>query len=261
MMGGGAPTTSTLPTLLGAWGMKFESSQVLADHTHATMLGGNRLGLAVLTLPQDMMPQKDNVITKDLGSITLFLPGAFINSKFVPLASLVPGEVNPIDVSSWNHRLRLGEDVHVAVTAEFEVNQFALAADNGQPLSNRTSVFRPNNGGWASYNRNLMLGAVVGVATSIDSDEDRADRLELHQNYPNPFNPTTVVGFQLSVFGHTSLKVYDMLGREVATLVDGVMSAGSHQVTFDGSALSSGIYLVRLTAGSESRVMRMTLLK
>jgi ABC-type uncharacterized transport system involved in gliding motility auxiliary subunit len=80
MMGGGAPTTSTLPTLLGAWGMKFESSQVLADHTHATMLGGNRLGLAVLTLPQDMMPQKDNVVTKDLGSVTLFLPGAFVKT-------------------------------------------------------------------------------------------------------------------------------------------------------------------------------------
>ena len=71
------PTTSTLPTLLSAWGVTFESTQVLADPTLATKLGGNRLGLAVPTLGKDSMPGKDNVITKDLGSITLFLPGAF----------------------------------------------------------------------------------------------------------------------------------------------------------------------------------------
>ena len=71
------PTTSTLPTLLSAWGVTFESTQVLADPTLATKLGGNRLGLAVLTLGKDSMPGKDNVITKDLGSVTFFLPGAF----------------------------------------------------------------------------------------------------------------------------------------------------------------------------------------
>jgi ABC-type uncharacterized transport system involved in gliding motility auxiliary subunit len=71
------PTTSTLPTLLSNWGVTFESGQVLADPTLATKLGGNRLGLAVLTLGKDSMPQKDDVITKDLGSVTFFLPGAY----------------------------------------------------------------------------------------------------------------------------------------------------------------------------------------
>jgi ABC-type uncharacterized transport system involved in gliding motility auxiliary subunit len=71
------PTTSTLPTLLSAWGASFESGLVLADPALATKLGGDRLGLAVLTLGKDSMTQKDNVITKDLGSVTLFLPGAF----------------------------------------------------------------------------------------------------------------------------------------------------------------------------------------
>lgn len=71
------PPTSTLPTLLSAWGVTFESNQVLADPTLATKLGGDRIGIAVPTLGKDNMPQKDDVITKDLGSITLFLPGAF----------------------------------------------------------------------------------------------------------------------------------------------------------------------------------------
>jgi ABC-type uncharacterized transport system involved in gliding motility auxiliary subunit len=73
----GTPTSSNLPTLLKAWGMSFESNQVLADPSYATQLGGNRLGLAVLTLPNGAMPQKDSVITRDLESVTLFLPGAF----------------------------------------------------------------------------------------------------------------------------------------------------------------------------------------
>jgi len=73
----GTPTTSTLPTLLPAWGVTFESAKVLADSTLATKMGGDRLGLAVLTLTKDSMPQQDNVITKDLASCTFFLPGAF----------------------------------------------------------------------------------------------------------------------------------------------------------------------------------------
>jgi ABC-type uncharacterized transport system involved in gliding motility auxiliary subunit len=73
----GIPVSSNLPKLLPAWGVSFESVKVLADPTHSTALGGNRQGLAVLSLPQSSMPQKDNVITKDLGSVVFFLPGAF----------------------------------------------------------------------------------------------------------------------------------------------------------------------------------------
>ncbi len=73
----GAPTTSTLPTLLSAWGVEFTSTEVLADPVYATVLGGDRKGIAVLSLPQSAMPQKDNIITKGIESVTLYLPGAF----------------------------------------------------------------------------------------------------------------------------------------------------------------------------------------
>ncbi len=189
------------------------------------------------------------------------LPGSFLNIRSVPLASLIPGEVNRIDVSAWNHRLRTGEDVHIAVTAAFEVNPFALAADNGSPLANRTSVFRPSDGGWSAFNRNLMLSAVVGTATSIQDDADRADRTELAAAYPNPFNPSTVIGYRLSVDGHTRLAVYDLLGREVAVLVDAPLSAGSHAATFDATGLASGVYMVRLNTGVESFTRLITLVK
>lgn len=73
----GTPTTSTLPTLLKSWGVSFESGKVLADPTYSTRMAGNRDALAVLTLTKEAMPQADSVITKDLDSVTLFLPGAF----------------------------------------------------------------------------------------------------------------------------------------------------------------------------------------
>lgn len=78
MTGGGQnPVSSTLPTLLKAWGVTFESSQVLADPILASKMGNNRVGLPIPTFGKENMPQKDNVITKDVGSITFFLPGAF----------------------------------------------------------------------------------------------------------------------------------------------------------------------------------------
>jgi len=80
MMGGTVSATSTLPTLLKAWGVNFESDQVVADPSYATNVSGRRKGVAVLTLPKAAMPQKDDVITRNLDSLTLFLPGGFVKT-------------------------------------------------------------------------------------------------------------------------------------------------------------------------------------
>lgn len=92
----GTPTTSTLPTLLSAWGVSYESGMVLADPPLATRLGGDRLGLAVPTLGKDQMPMKDSVITKDLGSIVMFLPGAFTKTgkEGITATSIVQSTTN-----------------------------------------------------------------------------------------------------------------------------------------------------------------------
>ena len=83
----------------------------------------------------------------------------------------------------------------------------------------------------------------------------------LAQNYPNPFNPSTEIKFSLPEAVHVSLVVYDMMGREVARLVDRPVEAGHHTVTFEASHLASGIYLYRITAGSYTQTNRMTLMK
>jgi len=78
---------------------------------------------------------------------------------------------------------------------------------------------------------------------------------------PNPFNPSTAVGYRLPAPGLASLRVYDTAGREVATLVDGWRDSGVHEVTFDGSGLASGIYVVRLEAAGRAQARRIVLLK
>ena len=83
----------------------------------------------------------------------------------------------------------------------------------------------------------------------------------LSQNYPNPFNPTTNIKFDLPKQGFVSLKVYDVVGKEVATLVNEVKSAGSYIVDFNGTGLSSGVYFYRLQAGDFASVKRMILVK
>ena len=83
----------------------------------------------------------------------------------------------------------------------------------------------------------------------------------LGQNYPNPFNPTTAISYQLSSTAPVTLKVYDVLGKEVATLAEGVQSAGVHKTRFDGSLLRSGVYFYRIQAGSFSDTKKLILIK
>jgi Secretion system C-terminal sorting domain len=86
-------------------------------------------------------------------------------------------------------------------------------------------------------------------------------RFRLDQNYPNPFNPTTTINYQLPTNSHVTLKVYDVLGREVATLVNESKNGGSYSVTFDGSKLASGVYFYRLEAGKVNDVKKLMLIK
>lgn len=83
----------------------------------------------------------------------------------------------------------------------------------------------------------------------------------LKQNYPNPFNPSTVIGFNLPEGGHTRLKVFDASGKEVITLADKVLGAGSYEVTWNASAFAAGIYFYRLETGKYSETKRLVLVK
>jgi endoglucanase len=102
---------------------------------------------------------------------------------------------------------------------------------------------------------------VLVSAESVDGQQEVPRQFALEQNFPNPFNPKTVVSSQLPVASNVKLVVYDLLGREVAVLADERRGAGSYQDEFDARALSSGVYICRLTAGSFTSSRRMVLVR
>ena len=102
---------------------------------------------------------------------------------------------------------------------------------------------------------------LVDVVTEVAKVNQLPTGYELTQNYPNPFNPTTQIRFQLNSQEDVTLKVYNMLGQEVATLLNETMSAGVYEVNFDASKLSSGVYVYTINAGKFYDSKKMTLLK
>lgn len=98
-----------------------------------------------------------------------------------------------------------------------------------------------------------------GTLTNIDSELPISFGLD--QNYPNPFNPVTSINYQVAESRMVSVRVYDMLGREVATLVNDVQQAGSYSIAFDASNLSSGIYIYRMVSGDFVQTRKMTIMK
>lgn len=115
-----------------------------------------------------------------------------------------------------------------------------------------------------------FTGVPIDLNEGDDEPEDadanagktaQATAFMLEGNHPNPFNPRTTIRYGLAEAGPVQLRVYDVLGREVAVLVDGWQAAGMHAVAFEAGVLSSGTYVYRLTAAGEVKTGRMLLLK
>jgi len=155
------------------------------------------------------------------------------------------------------YHLEIARDVNftdVVFTNDEVTDTFYVFTDIEE---NQTYYWRgraKNEVGWGQYSEVWSFKIlIVGV-------EDRVELPEVYsimQNYPNPFNPLTVIRYSLPVTGHVTLKIYNVLGTEVATLVNEEMMPGIYEVTWDASGMSSGVYIYRLQAGEyvESRKM------
>jgi hypothetical protein len=159
-------------------------------------------------------------------------------------------------ISSVNgpFHLNLGETAEVVI---------ALSAGMGNSNLNSITKLRENVIAADTSFLELVESGQVQVVDvkSISSENQNPEKFYLFQNYPNPFNPVTTINYQLTMNNFVTLKVYNTLGEEVATLVNGEKPAGKYQVTFDASKLSSGIYFYRLKAGSFIQTKKMILLK
>jgi hypothetical protein len=102
----------------------------------------------------------------------------------------------------------------------------------------------------------------VDYASAIEINNNPIPNVySLSQNYPNPFNPSTTIKFNMKEAGLVSLKIYDILGREVSTLLNEVKPAGSYNINFNAADLTSGIYFYKIQAGSYIQIKKMVLIK
>ncbi len=155
------------------------------------------------------------------------------------------------------------------VSALYDLMEYNLVVANDIPkvqtfLSDMVTDY-PND------SLTAMAKFIMGQRTSLSGSQKQTQPIavekvqptgfSLGQAYPNPFNPTTTINYQLPKDAHVTIRVYDVLGRVVATLVDGEESAGYHEVSFDGSSFASGVYFYKMNAGNFSSVKKFLLLK
>jgi hypothetical protein len=120
------------------------------------------------------------------------------------------------------------------------------------------------NRGFSVGEGGTILGPSSGTVTSVQKGAHShvlPREVALAQNYPNPFNPSTSVSFQLSAVSDVALRIFDLLGREVATLVDGRMEAGTHKVVWNASGFASGVYFYRLQNANSVLTRKLILLR
>lgn len=175
-----------------------------------------------------------------------------IDQRFTGVSAVGPYAADPSGLSFIN-----------PITPEYYngINESAdTTIDN--PLE-KTAVPVTANATTANVNfvANKTRDSVLAVDVFSRKDNPAPSTFSLSQNYPNPFNPMTTIGYQVPTASHVSLKIYDVVGREVAVLVDEQKDAGQYTALFDASKLSSGVYFYRLGAESFLGAKKMVLMK
>jgi len=197
-------------------------------------------------------------------TVTIKAPAALTTSQTAQCTVVVAGSNTGVDIATSGGTLapvsRLkslnSELTHPSVGSGTYIFTITAPASPGTVTLYATGLSGGKDGPWAhASNATLSITAVASVEEEIPAT------FSLEQNFPNPFNPATTIAYALPSQEHVTLVLYDLSGRVVATLVDGIQPAGSYHVTFTPAGLASGIYLARLTAGSRTAVRKLAYLK
>ncbi|MBI4547350.1 MAG: T9SS type A sorting domain-containing protein [Ignavibacteriae bacterium] len=167
-----------------------------------------------------------------------------------------------VDPLNSNH-VYAGNDIGVYVSTDGGATWQSFSEGLPEAVLVSDLVLSPSNRviRAATHGNGVFERKMLSPVTSVTEESSLPKTFMLYQNYPNPFNPSTVIRYQLSVNSHVTLRVYDILGRAVATLVNERKAAGSYEVEFDARDLPSGIYAYTLTMSGKSLSKKMLLLK
>ena len=174
-------------------------------------------------------------------------------------------QVNDCEIILYNSGREAG---HILSTGPLDVNGKSVYL-NPYVTADRMKIIVKSFSGTVDGISSAGLAEVETISrvsvyqTGVIKEESAVSDFYLSQNYPNPFNPSTKIKFSVDVSENSFviLKIYDIAGREVASLVNGKIANGEHEVTFDGSGLPSGLYFCRLTTGNKTIVRKMILVK
>ncbi|MEX2604055.1 MAG: T9SS type A sorting domain-containing protein [Gracilimonas sp.] len=170
------------------------------------------------------------------------------------------------------------KEVHYFYNRSFNSNSYLITMDeNGNSFETEIPDLGVVYGKRSLHANNGFISLVTGSesdqkiyittgypneeGTSAEQEAAKPNQFSLNQNYPNPFNPSTVISYQIPKSSDVTLKVFDMLGREVAELVNGRKAAGNYETSFDASNLTSGMYIYRIKAGDFMETRKMMLIK
>ncbi|MCX6170063.1 MAG: T9SS type A sorting domain-containing protein [Ignavibacteriales bacterium] len=203
---------------------------------------GLRAGGAVFTFGMSSNLSVKNAIAKQW----LVIPQG---AKLVSLANVFQGNIGTLSFTAQSSNIAVA-------TAEIVGSSVKLTPLTiGEAVITVTAVDAANNDFFA------YSFSVDSRNTDVATTEEIPTEFALMQNFPNPFNPTTNIKFALPKESNVTLKIYNILGEEVANLVNKVMPAGYHTVNFDATKLASGMYIYRIEAGSFVQVKKMLLMK
>ncbi|MBE0538888.1 MAG: T9SS type A sorting domain-containing protein [Ignavibacterium sp.] len=221
----------------------------------------------------------EDLIATPIAGITMDIDGEMRNALFpykgadegsIPLpvelvsfsASVVEGNV----ILNWSTATEInnrGFEIERKSNNDFETIGFVDG--NGTTTRTQSYTFTDNEVGNGAYSYRLKqmdYDGTFSYSNVISVDVNIPTQFELSQNYPNPFNPATMINYQIAEPVNVTLSVYNMLGEEVAVLINNQFTAvGQHSVRFDGSNLASGTYIYRLTAGDFVQTKKMVLAK
>jgi len=163
----------------------------------------------------------------------------------------------------WNGNdwMNYGRFLYSYNSSNYFTHGFYELWDNGSWILGDGVIEINNPDGFVDHLLTNEVYVYYSKISNVEDDEFNLEEYELSQNYPNPFNPNTTINYSISNPGYVTLKVYDILGKEVTSLVNEEKPAGIYEIEFDGRNLASGIYIYKLSVNNYSDSKKLILLK
>lgn len=169
-------------------------------------------------------------------TIRYYLPFDYKEQKLAINGEVVDTLVFDVPIEEW-------QDLSVTVTSDEQIQSISI------------------DHYWGYMEFDYMEVVIQGAMVSNEDERESPQELTLQQNYPNPFNPTTTINYSIPQASHVVMKVYNSLGQEVSTLIDGRQTAGAHSIIWNAANVSSGIYFYKIFVGSDVYTRKMVLIK